>query len=117
MKKASILLLAASSGLLLVFAGSSMTVPNPEVKLEALSPHRTASGSSLMLADRIDTQDGVLLTTDPEMDRAAREQELHEKEKEEKAWQMLQNMNIYKKSGKQSGKSQGSDQSDGNSRN
>ena len=48
------------------------------------------------LADRTETKDSVNYGTDPEMGRAMDEQVREEKEKEEKAWKMLQNMNIYK---------------------
>ena len=52
------------------------------------------------LVDRADTKDNIIYGTDPEMERAMEEQERHEKEKEEKAWKMLQNMNLYNGIGK-----------------
>ena len=48
------------------------------------------------LADRTETKDSITYSTDPEMDRVMEERAREEKEKEAKAWQMLQNMNIYK---------------------
>jgi len=53
-----------------------------------------------LMADRADTKDRIIYSTDPEMERAMEEQEREEKEKEEKAWNMLQHMNLYKDSGK-----------------
>lgn len=49
-----------------------------------------------ILADRTETKDSIIYSTDPEMDRVMEERAREEKEKEAKAWQMLQNMNIYK---------------------
>jgi hypothetical protein len=48
-----------------------------------------------LMAERTDNKDSITYGTDPEMERAMAEQERHEKEKEENAWKMLQNMNIY----------------------
>jgi len=59
-----------------------------------------------ILADRTDTKDSVIYSTDPEMERAMEEQAREEKEKEEKAWKMLQNMNIYKDERKRSPRTQ-----------
>jgi ADP-heptose:LPS heptosyltransferase len=53
-----------------------------------------------LLADRTDTKDEIIYGTDPEMERAMAKQAKEEKEKEEKAWIMLQNMNLRINSGK-----------------
>ncbi|MGA2936872.1 MAG: hypothetical protein ABSF52_07215 [Syntrophobacteraceae bacterium] len=49
-----------------------------------------------LLADRTDTQDDIIYSTDPRMDRAMEEQARKEQEKEDKAWNMLQNMYLNK---------------------
>jgi len=49
----------------------------------------------LLLSDRTETPDRVIYGTDPDMERAMDDQIREEKEKEDKAWKMLQNMNIY----------------------
>ena len=48
----------------------------------------------LLLADRTDTKDPIIYGTDPDMERAMEEQAREEKEKEEKAWKMLEHMDI-----------------------
>ena len=53
-----------------------------------------------LMADRTDTKDSIIYSTDPEMERAMEEQEREEKEKEEKSWKMLQHMHLYKDNGK-----------------
>ncbi len=50
----------------------------------------------LLLADRTEKEDRIILGTDPEMERAMDDQIKQEQEKEDKAWKMLENMNIYK---------------------
>ena len=42
----------------------------------------------------------IIYGTDPGMERAMEEQAREEKEKEDKAWKMLQHMNLYNDSGK-----------------
>ncbi len=49
----------------------------------------------LLLADRTDTKDRIIYGTDSDMERAMEDQEKMEREKEENAWRMLQNMNLY----------------------
>ncbi len=50
--------------------------------------------SRRLLADRTDTRDSIIYGTDPEMERAMEEQVREEKKKEEKAWKMLEHMDI-----------------------
>jgi hypothetical protein len=57
---------------------------------------RTASAPRLLLSDRVETGERIIYGTDPEMERAMDEQIQEEKEKEEKAWKMLQQMNVSK---------------------
>ncbi|MCE5335876.1 MAG: hypothetical protein LLG06_14940 [Desulfobacteraceae bacterium] len=59
---------------------------------------RTCSGP-IILADLVEGKDKVIYRTDPEADEAFEEDQRRERRKEEKSWQMLQNMNIYKESG------------------
>lgn len=55
--------------------------------------------SPLLLADLTDEKDRIVYGTDPEMDRAADEEAREEKEKQEKSWKMLQQMNLYQNRG------------------
>jgi hypothetical protein len=50
----------------------------------------------LLLADRTDTKEDIIYSTDPDMERAMEEQARKEKEKEDKSWKMLQHMYLYK---------------------
>jgi hypothetical protein len=52
--------------------------------------------SPVFLADRAETKESITYGTNAEMERAMKEQATEEKKKEEKSWEMLQHMNIYK---------------------
>ncbi len=67
-------------------AGTLLKIQNPG--------NRIGPPPRQFLADRTDTQDAIILGTDPEMDRAMEEQARKEQEKEDKAWNMLQHMYI-----------------------
>ncbi len=97
------------SGLLIVGAraGTASNSDTAWTLLKTQSQQNWISPTSrLLIADRIDTQDGIIYSTDPDMDRAMEEQEKLEKEKEEKSWEMLQNMNIYEGSRRSHGPTQ-----------
>ncbi|MEN6439358.1 MAG: hypothetical protein ABFD97_12350 [Syntrophobacter sp.] len=49
----------------------------------------------LLLADKIETRDQIEYTTDPEATRAFEDARRHEMEKEDRAWKMLDDMQIY----------------------
>ncbi len=53
-----------------------------------------------LLADRVEKEDRIIYGTDPEMEETFEEQRIEEKIKEERSWRMLENMNIYEKSGR-----------------
>jgi hypothetical protein len=98
MKGTAFLFVVLASSLLIVGPQMSIASNSDTAGILFKSPNRQnrlSTTSLLLIADRVDTQDRVIYTTDPEMERAMQEQERLEKEKEEKAWQMLQNMNIY----------------------
>ena len=59
-----------------------------------------ANSANLILADRVEKEDSVLYGTDSDPAFSQEEQEREEKLKEEKAWQMLDNMNVYQGNGK-----------------
>ncbi len=63
---------------------------------------RICASQCQLLADRTETKDRIIYGTDHDMERAMEDQERIEKEKEENAWRMLQNMNIYKESRRKS---------------
>jgi hypothetical protein len=69
------------------------------LKIQSLE-NRTGSPPRQLLADRTDTKDDIIYSTDPEMERAMDQQIKEEKDKEEKAWNMLQHMYLYKDVGK-----------------
>ncbi len=73
---------------------TAATLPKSQVR-----QNRTGPPSRLLFAVRTDREDRVIYGTDPDMERAMEEQQKLEKEKEEKAWEMLQHMNIYKGNG------------------
>jgi hypothetical protein len=56
---------------------------------------QTVSGSQMLLADRIDTDNEIVLGTDQRFLQTLTDQEKTEKENERRSWQMLQNMNLY----------------------
>ncbi len=56
--------------------------------------------TSFSHAERTETKDRIIYGTDPEMERAMDDQAREEKEKEAKAWNMLQNMGVYQDNGK-----------------
>ena len=102
MKGTTFLIVLLISGLVLAFGRAGTAFDSDAAgslsKTQTLE-NRTSPPRQLM-ADRTDTNDRIIYGTDPEMDRAMDEQQREEKEKEEKAWNMLQHMNIYKDSGK-----------------
>jgi hypothetical protein len=90
-------------GLLLVDWRAS-TVFNPEesgrlLKIQSLE-NRISPPHRLLFADRTDTKDRIIYSTDPDMERAMEEQAREEKEKEDKSWNMLQHLYLYKDVGK-----------------
>jgi hypothetical protein len=98
MKGTTVLIVLLVSGLVLAF-GRAGHAFNPDAA-GSLSKTQTlesrASQHPQLMADRTETKDRIIYGTDPEMERAMEEQQREEKEKEEKAWNMLQHMNIYK---------------------
>jgi hypothetical protein len=102
MKGTTFLIVLLVCGLVLAF-GRAGTASNSDAagslsKTQTLE-NRTSQPRQLM-ADRTETKDRIIYGTDPEMERAMEEQQREEKEKEEKAWNMLQHMNIYKDNGR-----------------
>ncbi len=102
MKGTTFLIILLVSGLVLAFGRADTAfgsgAAGSSSKTQTLE-NRTSPPRQLM-ADRTDTKDRIIYGTDPEMDRAMDEQQREEKEKEEKAWQMLQHMNIYQDNGR-----------------
>ncbi len=68
-------------------------------KIQGLQ-NRTCPPCRLHLVDRVDTQDSITYGTDPDAERAMQDQAREEKEKEDKAWMMLQHMYIDQNTGK-----------------
>ena len=98
-----IVLVLLVSGLLVLAVGRAGTAFNSDAtgsSSKAQTLENRMSPPRLLMADRVDTQDSVNYGTDPEMDRAMEEQARHEKEKEEKAWKMLQHMYLLNEIGK-----------------
>ena len=99
MKGTAFIFIILTSGLLIVGARADIasnsdtarTSFNTQSRQERIRPD-----SRVFIADRIETQDRIIYGTDPGMERAMTEQERFEKEKEDKSWDMLRNMNIYK---------------------
>jgi hypothetical protein len=103
MKGTAFLFIILISGLLLV-DWRARIAPNSDesgrvLKIQSLE-NRTSPPHRLLLADRTDTKDRIIYGTDPDMERAMEEQAREEKEKEDKAWMMLQHMYLNKDSGK-----------------
>jgi hypothetical protein len=102
MKGTTFLIVLLVSGLVLAFGRAATALDSDAAG--SLSKTQTlenpASPPRQLMAERTDTKDRIIYSTDPEMERAMVEQEREEKEKEEKSWQMLQHMNIYKDNGK-----------------
>jgi hypothetical protein len=73
-------------------SGRLLKIQSPESRISP--PHR------LLLADRTDTKEHIIYGTDPDMERAMEEQAREEKEKEDKSWNMLQHLYLYKDVGK-----------------
>jgi hypothetical protein len=98
MKGTAFFLMTLISGLLLIgwsaCIASNCEEPGP-LKIQSLQ-NRTSLPHRLLLADRTDTKDSIIYGTDPDMERAMEEQAREEKEKEDKAWNMLQHMQLYK---------------------
>jgi len=102
MQRTTFLIVLLISGLVLAFGRAGTAFDSDAAgslsKTQTLE-NRTSPPRQLM-ADRTDTNDRIIYGTDPEMDRAMDEQQREEKEKEEKAWQMLQHMNLYNDNGR-----------------
>ena len=99
MKGTAFLYIIFISGLFL--AGWGERIPsNPEASgtpLKIQTPeNRTSPHPRLLLADRYNTQDRIIYSTDPDMERAMEEEAREQKEKEDKSWEMLQRMYLYK---------------------
>lgn len=73
-------------------AGSSPAARPAESKIQ--STHNRKALPTL-LADRTETHDSVTYTTDPNLERAMKKEDREEQEKENKSWEMLQNMPYY----------------------
>ena len=103
MKGTAFLIVLLISGLLVLALWRTGTAFNPD-EAGSLSKTQTlenrVSPPRQLMADRADTKDNIIYGTDPEMERAMEEQARKERDKEEKAWKMLQNMNIYQNIGK-----------------
>jgi hypothetical protein len=101
MKETTFLIVLLISGLVLAFgrAGTAFNLDAAGSSKTQTMENRTSPPRQLM-ADRTETKDRIIYGTDPEMERAMDQQIREEKEKEEKAWNMLQHMNIYQDSGK-----------------
>lgn len=69
------------------------------LKIQSLG-NRIGPPPRQLLADRTDTKDDIIYSTDPGMERAMEEQARKEQEKEEKSWNMLQHMYLNKDIGK-----------------
>lgn len=67
----------------------------------AVSDPGARKGGQTLLADRVETEDSVTYTTDPDLDRTMKKEDREEKAKEENSWKMLQNMHLYGPAGKQ----------------
>ena len=102
---ASGLLIAGACAGISSYSDAAGTPPGTQCRLDGTCP-----AVGLRIADRVETQDRVTYGTDPSAERSMEEQERLEKEREERSWQMLQNMNIYK-GGKKSSDSTKSDSS------
>ncbi|MFZ0931689.1 MAG: hypothetical protein WAN11_24030 [Syntrophobacteraceae bacterium] len=104
MKGTAFVFMVFISGLLLAGLparlASNSEGPGP-LKIQSLQ-NRISPAHRLLLADRTDTKDSITYGTDPDMERAMEEQAREEKEKEDKAWNMLQHMQLYKDNGKPS---------------
>jgi hypothetical protein len=102
MKGTAFVFMVLISGLLLVGLPARITSnsegPGP-LKIQSLQ-NRISPAHRLLLADRTDTKDSITYGTDPDMERAMEEQARAEKEKEDKAWNMLQHMQLYKDNGR-----------------
>lgn len=97
MKGTAFFFMILMSGLILIgwsaCIASNCEEPGP-LKIQSLQ-NRTSLPHRLLLADRTDTKDSIIYGTDPDMERAMEEQAREEKEKEDKAWNMLQHMQLY----------------------
>lgn len=115
MKGAALLVFVLTACLLIVgqrtCKASDSDTAGTVLKTES-SQNRPGPAPSLLLAVRTDTEDRIIYGTDPEMERAMDEQEKFEKEKENKAWEMLQHMNVYQGLGTGAAKPPGSTQPD-----
>ena len=83
-------------GWLAPIASSSKESATPS-KTESLQ-NRISPPHQLLLADRIDTEDHISYGTDPGMERTMAERA--REEKEQKAWIMLQHMNLNNDNGR-----------------
>lgn len=103
MKGTTFIFVILISGLLVLAGGPAGIASNPD-EAGALSktgtPGNQIGTPRLLMADRTDTKDSIILGTDPDMERAMDEQARQEKEKEKEAWKMLQNMGFYQNIGK-----------------
>lgn len=68
------------------------TVANPGVSFASL---KIQKAGQTLLADRIETDDSVTYTTDPDLEKAKKKEDREEKEKEANSWKMLQHMELY----------------------
>ncbi len=102
MKGTTFLIVLLISGLVLAFGrvGTAFDSDAAGSLSRTQTLENPTSQPRQLMADRTDTNDRIIYGTDPEMDRAMDEQQREEKEKEEKAWQMLQHMNIYQDNGR-----------------
>jgi hypothetical protein len=73
-------------------AGSSPAARPAESKIR--STHNRKAFPTL-LANRTETHDSVTYTTDPNLERAMKKEDREEQEKENKSWEMLQNIPYY----------------------
>jgi hypothetical protein len=78
----------------------SASVPPAHIPESLLADDSGAMRSGLILADRAEKEDRVTYGTDPDPAFSQQEQEKEEQEKEDRAWRMLEHMNLYQANGK-----------------
>ena len=93
----------ALSSMLISALIATGTVPDGLIR-SGTSPSRSEQEHSgpgtFLLAEIADTEEHIIYRTDPDLEREAEEQAQEEKNKEDKAWRMLDNTYIFKGDGK-----------------
>ncbi len=68
--------------------------------LPTLTSSRSKAASAVpkqQFAERLDQKDRIIYQTDPELERESEDRKMEEKQKEERAWRMLENTYIEEK--------------------